>query len=193
MPPKATRSGDEEEEDGAPSVSNMTKMFAKLMADSQKAAAKAQETALRQMAEQHAATLQLMVDAQQANTAEMKRATDSRGSKKAKLPTWSPDNPPLWFQLVDATFAAEGVTTDADRFHQVVASLPAAVVATLSNFIQNPPATDKYKDFKAAVIESTRLPRAERFRLFLETPLGDRKPTEFLQYLYTLNPQALAN
>ena len=199
MAPPATRSAgpvsdDNDDGDGdQPSMKAMTTMFAKIMADAQMSAAAAQTAALKQMSDQHAATLQLMVDAQQANTGEVKRASDARGSRKAKLPTWSPDISPLWFQLVDSTFASEGVTSDLDRFNQTVAHLPPAVVASLCDFIKNPPDTNKYPDFKQAVIAATKLPRAERFRLFLESSLGDRKPTEFLQYLYTLNPQALVN
>jgi hypothetical protein len=70
-----------------------------------------------------------------------------------------------------------------------LAGLPASVCATLSSFIKNPPTTDKYKGFRKAVIEAARPPRAERFRLWLECSLGDRKPSDFLQFLHTLEPQ----
>lgn len=64
--------------------------------------------------------------------------------------------------------------------------LPSQVVATLGDFIKNASGTNKYKSFKTAVIVATKPPGAKRFKAWLESTLGNRKPWDFLQYLQTL-------
>ena len=209
MPPKKLQEdsaigGDSTDDDTGPGVVAMGKMFAKLLAKSQKDAAEAQTAALQYMANQNQALQQAMADRHEAaqkasadqQAALMQQLVDSqtaataaRGAKKARLPQWDPVNTTLWFDMIEAQFASESITADADMYNQTLSYLLSMVVATLSDFIKNPPTADKYASFKKAVIESSRPPRAERFKTWLESSLGDRKPSDYLQFLQTLETQ----
>ena len=179
---------DEEDDDDDFSAMEMGEVVAKAVATalaaSQKAASDQLVAAQRAAGDQHAALFQQLLAsqiahtqavadaaaaaaaAQAAHTQAVKDAADSRASsRRAKLPPWDPMNVSLWFDMAATQFAAEGITGDQEKYHQTLAALPPQVCATLNEFVHHPPAADKFKAFREAVISSTKPPRAERFRL----------------------------
>lgn len=91
---------------------------------------------------------------------------------------WS-EKPALWFAQVEAVFALNGITCDADRYDYIITELNSDVICLLEDVILNPPvsAIDKYVYLKREVIKRLSVSELEK------EELGEKKPSELLEHL----------
>ena len=61
---------------------------------------------------------------------------------KVKLPEFLEENPHTWLEVCKSVFEANKVTKDLDRYHHIVAALPAAVTSRLLDVFTAEPAED---------------------------------------------------
>lgn len=104
-----------------------------------------------------------------------------------KLPTFWSSNPRTWFVQAEAQFALGKVTSDAGKYNYVVATLPQEVAEIVADVLENPPATDRYKNLKDTLIDRHSLSMESRIRkLVSDEEMGDKKPSEYFGTLQRL-------
>ncbi|GFY69274.1 uncharacterized protein TNIN_377731 [Trichonephila inaurata madagascariensis] len=104
-----------------------------------------------------------------------------------KLPPFWADKPAVWFAQAESQFALAHITSDATKFHYIVANLDSRYAAEVDDIITNPPTTGTYKKLKNQLINRLSLSEEQRVRKLLgREELGDRKPSQFLRHLRSL-------
>lgn len=104
-----------------------------------------------------------------------------------KLPDFWPRSPSTWFAQVEAQFALGHITTDDTKFYHVVAKLDQTTAIKITDLLNNPPETDKYKALKDRLTESHSRTPLERAEALLDVHvLGDRRPSELMDELIAL-------
>ena len=89
--------------------------------------------------------------------------------------------------LVESSFAASGVTSDATKFGYVVGALDPRYAGEVRDIILNPPVTDAYGKLRQEFIKTLRSTQEQKTRRLLEhEEIGDRKPSQFLRHLQGL-------
>lgn len=105
---------------------------------------------------------------------------------KLPQPFWR-DMPSRWFTVAEASFALNKITSDTTRFRYVILNLDSEMLNVVGDIIDNPPATDKYKTMKERIISSFGESSEARLRRLLRgQPMGDEKPSVYLQRLRNL-------
>ena len=100
----------------------------------------------------------------------------------AKLPSFWPNDPSLWFAQVEAHFATRRITQQKTKFDHVVASLAPDVATEVRDIILAPPADNPYDNLKKTRISRTTLSEQQRLRQLLHAEeLGDRRPSQLLR------------
>ena len=104
-----------------------------------------------------------------------------------KLPEFWETSAATWFAQTEAQFELHGITDDAGRYYHVVSALGSSTAARTVSFITAPPAQDKYAAFKALLLKTFELSRAEQARrLFAIQGLGDSKPLDHMEMMLRL-------
>lgn len=105
-----------------------------------------------------------------------------------KLPPFWTHNPKLWFVQIEAVFTLAGITRDETKFQYVVANLDPQISEYVSHIIFNPPPNvTQYAAIKEALLGAFGESDELRIRKLLNgQPLGDNKPTQFLQKIKNL-------
>lgn len=104
-----------------------------------------------------------------------------------KLPAFWPADPELWFAQVEAQFTTRNITVDDTKYNYLVASLTAETAAEVRDLLITPPAADKYKTLKDAIITRTTSSAQARFKQLLTAEeLEGRKPTQLLRRMKQL-------
>lgn len=104
-----------------------------------------------------------------------------------RLPQFWSNSPATWFIQAEAQFGLGRITSDAGKYNHVVASLPQDVAESITDILENPPATSKYNKLKTILIERHSLSIEARIKKLLSDELmGDKKPSEFYRYLKQL-------
>ena len=107
-----------------------------------------------------------------------------------KLPEFYSDNPDVWFVYCDAQFQLRNITSDDTKFAHIVLALPQSAAARVHELLTSPPATDKYKTLKAALLEKYTLSTTEKAATLLDMAgLGERKPSDLLAYMQSCHPK----
>lgn len=84
------------------------------------------------------------------------------------------EKPSLWFIQTEALFEKHKVTDDMAKFNTVVGALDAGTIEDLQDIISAPPAADRYKTLKDAIIKRTsESPDATLLKLLTNLQLGD--------------------
>lgn len=124
---------------------------------------------------------------------EMLAATDPSGEPRVirhqnlKLPTFSPDDPELWFALLEAQFDTYGITDDVTKYNAVLTNLDITHSKYVKDVIINPPSQAKYKKIKSELIRRLTTSHENKVRqLLTHEVLGDRKASHFLRHLQDL-------
>ncbi|XP_055496208.1 uncharacterized protein LOC129700058 [Leucoraja erinacea] len=95
-----------------------------------------------------------------------------------KLPTFWTAGPRVWFQQAEAQFQLRGITADGTRYYCLVGALDQVMAREVTQFLADPPATDKYLGLKELLLQIYGLSRMERAaRLLHMEGLGDRRPS----------------
>ncbi|GFS42983.1 uncharacterized protein TNIN_267251 [Trichonephila inaurata madagascariensis] len=69
-----------------------------------------------------------------------------------KLPPFWADKPAVWFAQAESEFALSHITSDAMKFHYIVANLDSRYAAEVDDMITNPPTTGMCEKLKNQLI-----------------------------------------
>ncbi|XP_072929578.1 uncharacterized protein [Epargyreus clarus] len=104
-----------------------------------------------------------------------------------KMIPFAPEDPEIWFAMLEGQFAAHGIMDDRIKFSNVVIGLDIAHAKAVKDIIKNPPSTDSYDKIKAELIKRLSASNEKKvMRLLTHEELGDRKPSQFLRHLQDL-------
>lgn len=104
-----------------------------------------------------------------------------------KVPTFSSDDPELWFALLEAQFENYEITEDSAKYNSVISNLDIVYAKTVKDIIINPPVTGRYEKVKSELIRRLTASHEKKVRqLLTHEELGDRKASQFLRHLQDL-------
>lgn len=104
-----------------------------------------------------------------------------------KVPTFSPEDPEIWFALLEGQFNNLGITDDDQKYHYVVSNIDVIQAKTVRDVVINPPLTNKYVKIKSELIKRLSASHENKVRqLLTHEQLGDRKASQFLRHLQDL-------
>ncbi|XP_054158534.1 uncharacterized protein LOC128956847 [Oppia nitens] len=113
--------------------------------------------------------------------------TTNVDSVAVRPPPFYDSNPALWFGLLEGQFAANRISSDAVKYGSVLSALTVSQSTEVMDIITEPPATDKYKTIKDALISRLSTSNAKRLEQLIDREeLGDRKPSQLLRRLRQL-------
>ena len=108
-----------------------------------------------------------------------------------KLPEFWPEDPEVWFIRVEAQLRSRSVTQDQTKFDYLVSSLDNYHSRESQISPLSPPADDKYKALKAALLSAFGKSQTQKdAELFNLSGLGDRTSSALLRRLESLNNDA---
>lgn len=104
-----------------------------------------------------------------------------------RVPTFSPDDPEIWFALLEGQFDAYGIRDDAVKFTSVVTNLDMTHAKAVKDIIVDPPAHNRYLTIKSELIKRLTASHEKKVRqLLTHEELGDRRASQFLRHLQDL-------
>lgn len=110
-----------------------------------------------------------------------------------KLPAFWSNNPSIWFIQAEAQFSLGKITADLSKYNYVVGTLPEHIADSISDVLENPPATNLYNNLKEALIKRHSLSIEARIRkLVSDEEMGDKKPSEYYRTLKKLSGSTTA-
>ena len=117
-------------------------------------------------------------------------ASTSVAAVAFKAPQFWQTNAKAWFIRLEASFATHTppITQDLTKFHHVIQLLDSTTARRVQAVLENPPATDKYITLKSTLLEAYEATQLQKDQELLNlNGLGDRKPSELLQHMKSLN------
>lgn len=106
---------------------------------------------------------------------------------KIKVPAFSPEDPELWFALIEGQFSINDVTDDFEKFTHVTNNLDLQYAKSVKDIIVNPPPKHRYEKLKSELVKRLSASHEKKVRqLLTHEELGDRKPSQFLRHLTDL-------
>lgn len=106
---------------------------------------------------------------------------------KLKLPSFWSTCPEAWFIQAEMQFLLHNVDDDNIKFQLVIISLSQDIITKVLDVVQNPPSIRKYESIKKALCERFSLSEESRIeKLFSDTSIGDRKPSELFHDMCSL-------
>ncbi len=106
-------------------------------------------------------------------------------SGSLRLPCFWSDTPASWFAHAESCFCLHGITTETVKFRHLMAVLPSDHMREVDTNTNTP-----YTDLKNRILAVDELTHFQRIdRLFHMEPMGDRKPSEFLNQMMDICPQ----
>lgn len=104
-----------------------------------------------------------------------------------RLPKFWSSDPQVWFAQVESQFTTSRITSQAQKFHYVVAALPPETAMDIRDIILDPPAASPYDLLKAELVKRTTESEQRRLQQLISSEeLGDRKPSQLLRRLQQL-------
>ncbi|XP_076660499.1 uncharacterized protein LOC143363853 [Halictus rubicundus] len=101
-----------------------------------------------------------------------------------RIPEFCPGDPEMWFSMVERSFEASGITTEATKFGYVLGALTPQYATEVRDIIINPPPTTPFSKLKEELIRRIGVSQDQKTRRLLEREeIGDRKPSQFLRHL----------
>ncbi|XP_071038418.1 uncharacterized protein, partial [Parasteatoda tepidariorum] len=98
-----------------------------------------------------------------------------------KPPPFWKNNPVLWFAQLESQFSISQISTDATKFHHVVAAIESDILNSVQDLVLNPPAANKYTALKNRLISIFSESEASKIRTLLQgLELGDQRPSYLL-------------
>ena len=107
-----------------------------------------------------------------------------------KAPPFWTTNASAWFLRLEATFATHTppIINDLTKFHHVVQLLDSDTSRRVQAVVERPPDTQKYNTLKAALLKAFESTQLQKDTALLQMQgLGDKRPSELLQYMQTMN------
>jgi len=109
-------------------------------------------------------------------------------TQKVRLPQplWR-EMPAHWFNVVEATFALNRITSDETKFRHILSNLDPTIIPFVTDLITDPPAHNKYDAIKTRIINAFSESKETKLRKLLRgQELGEDKPSHLLQRLRNL-------
>lgn len=107
-----------------------------------------------------------------------------------KLPSFYTSNAPYWFLHAEAQFRLAGITADQTKFDRCLSAIDQSVAARIMSTLLNLPEEGKYDALKTRLISEYTLSDTEKASIILDLPgLGDRSPSQLLEYIFSLLPK----
>lgn len=104
-----------------------------------------------------------------------------------KVPAFSPEDPELWFALLEHQFESLDITEDSIKFSSVATNLDIQYAKAVKDIILHPPAVNRYEKLKHELLRRLSASHDAKVRqLLTQEKLGDRKPSQFLRHLQDL-------
>lgn len=101
-------------------------------------------------------------------------------------PLWR-EMPTHWFNVVEATFALNRITSDKIKFRHILSNLDPTIIPFVTDLITDPPHQDKYEAIKKRIISAFGESKEAKLRKILrDQELGEDKPSHLLQRLRNL-------
>lgn len=114
-------------------------------------------------------------------------ATTNVAAVTFRLPKFWPADPLVWFAQVESQFVTARITSQATKFHHVVASLPPEVAMEIRDLILSPPDDQPFDKLRSELIKRTSASEQRRLQqLITSEELGDRTPSQLLRRLQQL-------
>ncbi|XP_078051338.1 uncharacterized protein LOC144477487 [Augochlora pura] len=111
-----------------------------------------------------------------------------------RIPEFYPNDPEMWFSMVESSFDASGITAEKTKFGYIVGALNPRYAAEVRDIIMDPPAQDPYRRLKTEFIRRLSSSQEQKTRRLLEREeIGDRKPSQFLRHLRELAGSTIAD
>ncbi|GFY46848.1 putative tick transposon [Trichonephila inaurata madagascariensis] len=83
-----------------------------------------------------------------------------------KLPTFWADKSAVWFAQAESQFALAHITSDATKFHYIVANLDSRYATEVDDIITNPPTTEMYEKLKTNLSTAFHSPKRSEYENF---------------------------
>lgn len=132
-------------------------------------------------------------DQQQFNDGQQQQQGDL-GRINVRIPAFWPDHPELWFIQLEAQFALQRITSETTRYRWVIANLEPRYATEILDLITTPPENNPYSTIRLALI--TRLTESRQARLhqlLAGQELGDRRPSQMLRHLRSIDASVPEN
>lgn len=98
-----------------------------------------------------------------------------------------PEDPELWFDLLEQQFALHNITSERTRFIHASTLLEGRFAQEVKDIIRNPPADTPYTTLRRELISRLSISEAQRIRQLLgQEDLNGRSPSQFLRHLRSL-------
>lgn len=115
------------------------------------------------------------------------RESNEKQNYKIKVPPFSPEDPELWFALLEGQFHNNDLTDDIVKFTHVTNNLDLQYAKAVKDIIISPPARNRYDKIKTELIKRLSASHEKKVKqLLTHEELGDRKPSQFLRHLQDL-------
>lgn len=104
-----------------------------------------------------------------------------------KLPEFIADDPELWFNLIERSFAIAKITDELTMFGRVSAALTPRYAKEVRDCIITPHATTPYTTLKTELMKRLGVSQEQKTKQLLEREvIGSRTPSQFLRHLKSL-------
>ncbi|XP_066151499.1 uncharacterized protein [Euwallacea fornicatus] len=116
------------------------------------------------------------------------------GRFSVRAPPFWKSNPKTWFRTLESQFALAHITVDHTKYHHVVATVDSEILDQISDFLDNPPTSNRYEGIKARLIALFAESDESRLRKLLSRmDPGDKKPSLLLNEMRSLGGSAVSS
>lgn len=109
-------------------------------------------------------------------------------TQKVRLPQplWR-EMPSHWFNVVEATFSLNRITSDETKFRHILSNLDPGIIPFVADLIADPPSHNRYDTIKSGIINAFDKSKEAKLRKLLRgQELGEDEPSHLLQRLRNL-------
>ena len=93
-------------------------------------------------------------------------------------------NPKEWFEVLEQKFYKRNVTSDSDKYFNVIKNLPQDILTKIQYLLESLPENDRYESVKRALIDKfVTKDEVKISNLFSATGMGSMTPSEYLELL----------
>lgn len=105
-----------------------------------------------------------------------------------RCPLFNSERPALWFAQLEGQFHLAGISDEITQYHYASSHLDPKAAAEVEDLLLKIPTEAPYTRLKGTLVERLTLSRDARLQQLLEREtLGDRKPSQFLRHLRSLD------
>ena len=110
--------------------------------------------------------------------------------KNTQILPFSASSAGTWFDMMEAAWATQDNITDNAKYRMLITNLPIELGAELRDYLNNPPADDKYEHLKNEILRIVARPLNTCLSELESVGLDGRRPSQLWAHLKTLNREA---